>query len=49
MSTSASVSMAIVARPRPGVSVITLNDPDTLNSLSFGLVGALLLEAQLGQ
>jgi enoyl-CoA hydratase len=33
--------MAIVEKVRPHVSVIRLNDPDTLNSLSFELVGDL--------
>ena len=35
------MAMATVEKPRPHVSVITLNDPGTLNSMSFGLVGAL--------
>jgi enoyl-CoA hydratase len=35
------MSMATVEKPRPHVSVIRLNDPDTLNSMSFELVGAL--------
>ena len=33
--------MAVVDKPRPQVSRITLNDPETLNSMSFELVGAL--------
>lgn len=35
------MSMALVERPRDHVSVITLNDPSTLNSMSFELVSAL--------
>jgi enoyl-CoA hydratase len=35
------VSMATVEAPRPHVRLITLNDPDTLNSMSFELVGEL--------
>jgi len=33
--------MALIDQPRPHVRVITLNDPGTLNSMSFELVGAL--------
>lgn len=33
--------MALVERPRPHVSLITLNDPSSLNSMSFELVEAL--------
>ena len=35
------MAMALVEKPRPQISVITLNDPDTMNSMSFELVGAL--------
>ena len=34
-------SLVLVDKPRPHVSVITLNKPERLNSMSFGLVGAL--------
>jgi enoyl-CoA hydratase len=33
--------MVRIEKPRPQVSLITLDDPETLNSMSFGLVGAL--------
>ena len=35
------MAMVRVEKPRPQVSLITLDDPDTLNSMSFGLVGDL--------
>ncbi len=35
------MSMVVVEKVRPHVSVITLNDPDTLNAMSFELVEAL--------
>ena len=35
------MAMVQVDKPRPHVSLITLNDPGTLNSMSFGLVGDL--------
>jgi len=35
------MSMARIDKPRPHVSVIALNDPGTLNAMSFELVGAL--------
>ena len=35
------MTMVLIDKPRPHVSLITLNDPDTLNSMSFGLVGDL--------
>jgi enoyl-CoA hydratase len=33
--------LVVVTTPRPHVGLITLNKPDRLNSMSFGLVGAL--------
>jgi enoyl-CoA hydratase len=33
--------MATVEAPRPHVRLVSLNDPDTLNAMSFELVGAL--------
>jgi enoyl-CoA hydratase len=38
LSTSRSDLLVIVERVRPHVSVITLNKPDRLNSMSFPLV-----------
>ncbi|MFN8036315.1 MAG: enoyl-CoA hydratase-related protein [Acidimicrobiia bacterium] len=35
------MSLALISTPRPHVGVITLNKPDRLNSMSFGLVEAL--------
>ena len=35
------MSMVELHKPRPHVSLITLNDPETLNSMSFQLVGEL--------
>lgn len=35
------MALAIVERPRPHVGLITLNKPERLNSMSFGLVEAL--------
>lgn len=35
------MSMALIEKPESQISVITLNDPETLNSMSFELVGAL--------
>ncbi len=35
------MSMVRVGKPRPHVSLITLNDPSTLNAMSFELVGDL--------